>query len=137
VLPHCLRAGSLGVWVIGRSPVLGKPVGMLLLARDATVTYCDSKTADLADIVRQGDIVIAAVGVSEFVQGEWIKPGAVVVDVGYNDGNVVDVDYASASTRAAMITPAPGGIGPMTVAVLVEQTIHSAFARVGLDPPRT
>ena len=82
--------------VVGRSPILGKPVGMLLLGRNATVTYCHSRTRDLPDIVRAADIVVAAVGRPEFVQGDWIKPGAVVIDAGYNAGNVGDVDFAEA-----------------------------------------
>ena len=80
--------------VIGRSPILGKPMGMLLLARDATVTYCHSRTEDLPSIVRTADIVVAAVGWPHFVRGDWIKPGAAVIDAGYNEGNVGDVAYS-------------------------------------------
>lgn len=112
--------------VVGRSPILGKPVGMLLLARNATVTYCHSRTADLAGQVGQGDVVVAAVGVPELIKGEWIKQGAVVLDAGYNPGNVGDVDFAGAETRASLITPVPGGVGPMTIAVLLEQTVTAA-----------
>ena len=112
--------------VVGRSPILGKPVGMLLLARDATVTFCHSKTVGLADVVRQGDLVVAAVGRPELIRGEWIKPGAVVIDAGYNEGNIGDVDFAGASERASLITPVPGGVGPMTVAVLLQQTVAAA-----------
>jgi methylenetetrahydrofolate dehydrogenase (NADP+) / methenyltetrahydrofolate cyclohydrolase len=112
--------------VLGRSPILGKPVGMLLLARDATVTFCHSRTTDLPAIVRSGDIVIAAVGKPEFVRGDWLKPGAVVLDAGYNDGNVGDVAFEEAVGRAAMITPVPGGVGPMTIALLLEQTVQAA-----------
>ncbi|MBW4721942.1 bifunctional 5,10-methylenetetrahydrofolate dehydrogenase/5,10-methenyltetrahydrofolate cyclohydrolase [Saccharothrix obliqua] len=114
--------------VVGRSPILGKPVGMLLLARDATVTYCHSRTADLAAVVREADVVVAAVGKPELVRGEWIKPGAVVVDAGYNPGNVGDVEYAAAAERAGFITPVPGGVGPMTVALLLAQTVSAAEA---------
>jgi methylenetetrahydrofolate dehydrogenase (NADP+)/methenyltetrahydrofolate cyclohydrolase len=113
--------------VIGRSPILGKPVGMLLLARHATVTYCHSRTQELASVVRTGDIVVAAVGKPEFVRGDWLKPGAVVVDAGYNEGNVGDVAFGEASGRASFITPVPGGVGPMTIAVLLEQTVDAAF----------
>lgn len=113
--------------VVGRSPILGKPVGMLLLGRNATVTYCHSRTRDLPDIVRAADIVVAAVGRPEFVQGEWIKPGAVVVDAGYNPGNVGDVAFAEAVDRASLLTPVPGGVGPMTIAMLLEQTVDAAF----------
>jgi methylenetetrahydrofolate dehydrogenase (NADP+) / methenyltetrahydrofolate cyclohydrolase len=112
--------------VLGRSPILGKPVGMLLLARDATVTYCHSRTSELPSIVRSGDIVIAAVGKPEFVRGEWIKPGAVVVDAGANKGNVGDVAFEEALQKAAMITPVPGGVGPMTIAMLLAQTVQAA-----------
>lgn len=112
--------------VVGRSPILGKPVGMLLLQRDATVTYCHSRTTDLAGIVATGDIVVAAVGRPELVQGSWIKSGAVVVDAGYNAGNVGDVEYDAARARAGLITPVPGGVGPMTIATLLEQTLQAA-----------
>ncbi|HEV7163695.1 MAG TPA: bifunctional 5,10-methylenetetrahydrofolate dehydrogenase/5,10-methenyltetrahydrofolate cyclohydrolase [Solirubrobacteraceae bacterium] len=115
--------------VLGRSPILGKPVGMLLLARDATVTFCHSRTVELPAIVSGADIVIAAVGKPEFVRGEWLKPGAVVVDAGYNEGNVGDVAFEEALQRAAMITPVPGGVGPMTIALLLEQTVQAAAAQ--------
>jgi methylenetetrahydrofolate dehydrogenase (NADP+) / methenyltetrahydrofolate cyclohydrolase len=114
--------------VIGRSPILGKPVGMLLLARNATVTYCHSRTRDLPDVVRTADLVVAAVGRPAFVRGDWIAPGAVVVDAGYNEGNVGDVAFDEAVERAALITPVPGGVGPMTIAVLLDQTVDAAFA---------
>jgi methylenetetrahydrofolate dehydrogenase (NADP+)/methenyltetrahydrofolate cyclohydrolase len=99
--------------VIGRSPILGKPVGMLLLAKDATVTYCHSKTEDLAAHVSEADILIAAVGRPELVKGDWIKPGAVVIDAGYNPGNIGDVEYSAAAPRARLITPpCPVGSAP-------------------------
>jgi methylenetetrahydrofolate dehydrogenase (NADP+) / methenyltetrahydrofolate cyclohydrolase len=119
--------------VVGRSPILGKPVGMLLLGRNATVTYCHSRTRDLPRIVRAADIVVAAVGRPEFIQGEWIKPGAVVVDAGYNPGNVGDVAFAEAVDRASLLTPVPGGVGPMTIAMLLEQTVDAAFEQVKAD----
>ncbi|MEU6644093.1 tetrahydrofolate dehydrogenase/cyclohydrolase catalytic domain-containing protein [Saccharomonospora sp. NPDC046836] len=111
--------------VIGRSPILGKPAGMLLLARDATVTYCHSRTRELADHVRRADVVVAAVGRPALIRGEWIKPGAVVVDAGYADDSG-DVEYESAVERASYITPVPGGVGPMTIATLLAQTIRAA-----------
>lgn len=117
--------------VVGRSPILGKPVGMLLLARNATVTYCHSRTPDLAAHVAQADIVVAAVGRPRLIKGEWIKPGATVIDAGYNPGNVGDVDYDKALDHAGHITPVPGGVGPMTIAVLLEQTVQSAYRRAG------
>jgi methylenetetrahydrofolate dehydrogenase (NADP+) / methenyltetrahydrofolate cyclohydrolase len=115
--------------VIGRSPILGRPAGMLLLARDATVTYCHSRTRRLAGIVATGDIVVAAVGRPEFVRGAWIKPGAVVIDAGYNPGNVGDVAFEEAAEVAGLITPVPGGVGPMTLAVLLAQTVDAAVAQ--------
>lgn len=127
-------AGSHAV-VIGRSAILGKPMAGLLLARDATVTICHSKTRDLPAIVRQADIVVAAVGRPNFVQGDWIKPGAVVMDAGFNPGpkgNIGDVDFEPAAQRASLITPVPGGVGPMTLAVLVEQTAIGAARQLGL-----
>lgn len=133
--------------VVGRSPILGLPMGMLLLRRGATVTYCHSRTVDLAAHVASADVVIAAVGVPELIKGAWIKPGAVVIDAGYNEGNVGDVEYAAALPHAGAITPVPGGVGPMTVAVLLEQTLAAAVraaevrawsenhdSRVGPDP---
>ena len=116
--------------VIGRSPILGKPAAMLLLARDATVTICHSKTVGLGDIVRTADIVVAAVGKPRFVQGDWIKPGAVVVDAGYNEGNVGDVDFDAAVDHAGLITPVPGGVGPTTIAVLLEQTVDASLRQL-------
>jgi methylenetetrahydrofolate dehydrogenase (NADP+)/methenyltetrahydrofolate cyclohydrolase len=112
--------------VIGRSPILGKPVGMLLLARDATVTYCHSRTRGLPEIVGTADIVVAAVGRPRFVRGAWLKPGAIVIDAGYNEGNVGDVAHREAVGVASLITPVPGGVGPMTIAVLLRQTVAAA-----------
>ncbi|MFF0000570.1 bifunctional 5,10-methylenetetrahydrofolate dehydrogenase/5,10-methenyltetrahydrofolate cyclohydrolase [Streptomyces avermitilis] len=119
--------------VVGRSAILGKPVGMLLLAKDATVTYCHSRTEDLSAIVREADVVVAAVGRPRLIRREDIKPGAVVIDAGYNPGNVGDVDFDAALTRARLITPVPGGVGPMTIAVLLEQTVDAAANQLGLQ----
>ncbi|MFD4877141.1 bifunctional 5,10-methylenetetrahydrofolate dehydrogenase/5,10-methenyltetrahydrofolate cyclohydrolase [Streptomyces sp. NPDC058420] len=118
--------------VVGRSAILGKPAGMLLLARDATVTYCHSRTRDLSDVVREADIVVAAVGRPRLIRGEDIKPGAVVIDAGYNAGNIGDVDFDSAAERASLITPVPGGVGPMTIATLLEQTVTAAARQLGV-----
>jgi methylenetetrahydrofolate dehydrogenase (NADP+) / methenyltetrahydrofolate cyclohydrolase len=112
--------------VIGRSPILGKPVGMLLLARNATVTYCHSRTTNLPRIVAQADIVVAAVGRPELIKGRWIKDGAIVIDAGYNPGNIGDVEYTAAAERASLITPVPGGVGPTTIAALLHQTVTAA-----------
>ncbi|MET8564776.1 bifunctional 5,10-methylenetetrahydrofolate dehydrogenase/5,10-methenyltetrahydrofolate cyclohydrolase [Streptomyces flaveolus] len=117
--------------VVGRSAILGKPVGMLLLARDATVTYCHSRTRDLSAVVREADILVAAVGRPRLIHGQDIKPGAVVIDAGYNPGNVGDVDFDSAVERASLITPVPGGVGPMTIATLLEQTATAAARQLG------
>jgi methylenetetrahydrofolate dehydrogenase (NADP+)/methenyltetrahydrofolate cyclohydrolase len=117
--------------VIGRSPILGKPVGMLLLARDATVTYCHSATVNLAAIVRTADVVVAAVGRPNFVRGDWIRRGAVVIDAGYNTGPRGDVAHDEVARRAALLTPVPGGVGPMTIAVLLEQTVEAAWLQAG------
>lgn len=118
--------------VVGRSPILGRPVGMLLLAEDATVTFCHSRSRDLAEAVGRADVVIAAAGRAELIRGEWIKPGAVVIDAGYNAGNVGDVEFATAVQRAALITPVPGGVGPMTIAVLLDQTLAAARSHTTL-----
>ncbi|GAA0493091.1 bifunctional 5,10-methylenetetrahydrofolate dehydrogenase/5,10-methenyltetrahydrofolate cyclohydrolase [Streptomyces olivaceiscleroticus] len=119
--------------VVGRSAILGKPVGVLLLAKDATVTYCHSRTADLSAIVREADVVVAAVGRPRLIRGADIKPGAVVIDAGYHPGNVGDVDFDTARTRARLITPVPGGVGPMTIAVLLAQTVQAAAEQLGTE----
>ncbi|MGW2842986.1 bifunctional 5,10-methylenetetrahydrofolate dehydrogenase/5,10-methenyltetrahydrofolate cyclohydrolase [Streptomyces sp. NPDC001493] len=118
--------------VVGRSAILGKPAGLLLLGRDATVTYCHSRTTDLSSHLREADVLIAAVGRPRFIAGADIKPGAVVIDAGYNPGNVGDVDFESAAERAGLITPVPGGVGPMTIAVLLDQTVRAATHQLGL-----
>ncbi|MFF3907852.1 bifunctional 5,10-methylenetetrahydrofolate dehydrogenase/5,10-methenyltetrahydrofolate cyclohydrolase [Streptomyces sp. NPDC001848] len=119
--------------VVGRSPILGKPAGMLLLAKHATVTYCHSRTTNLSAIVREADVVVAAVGRPRLIRGEDIKPGAVLIDAGYNPGNVGDVDFDTARTRARLITPVPGGVGPMTIAVLLAQTVDAAANQLGIQ----
>lgn len=112
--------------VIGRSPILGKPVSAMLLNKNATVTTCHSRTRNLEDIVRLGDIVVAAVGKPSFVQGDWIKPGAVVLDAGYNEGNIGDVDFHACLQNASAITPVPAGVGPVTIATLLKHTVKAA-----------
>ncbi|MEM1098122.1 MAG: tetrahydrofolate dehydrogenase/cyclohydrolase catalytic domain-containing protein [Planctomycetota bacterium] len=119
--------------VIGRSAILGKPMAGLLLERNATVTVCHSRTKRLADEVKRADIVVAAVGRPNFVQGDWIKPGAVVMDAGYNEGNVGDVDFETAAQVASMITPVPGGVGPMTIATLIDQTVTAAGRQLSVE----
>lgn len=116
--------------VIGRSALVGRPMAALLLAEDATVTLCHSRTRDLAAQVARADVVVAALGRPQAVRGAWIKPGATVIDVGINrlaDGTLVgDVEFAAASARAAAITPVPGGVGPMTIAMLLQNTVDAA-----------
>ncbi|MCB9468687.1 MAG: bifunctional methylenetetrahydrofolate dehydrogenase/methenyltetrahydrofolate cyclohydrolase FolD [Cyanobacteriota/Melainabacteria group bacterium] len=127
--------------VIGRSQLVGKPAALLLLERNATVTICHSRTQNLDQVVRQADILVVAVGRSEFVPGSWIKPGAVVVDVGIHyhkteDGGskiTGDVEFGSASEVAGKISPVPGGVGPMTVAQLLANTVWSYKRRLNLD----
>ena len=121
--------------VIGRSPILGKPMAAMLLEANATVTICHSRTKDIEKIVKQADVIVAAVGRAEFVKGEWVKPGAIVLDAGYNEGNVGDVDYDGAFRNASLITPVPGGVGPMTIATLIDQTADAALVQHGIDTP--
>jgi methylenetetrahydrofolate dehydrogenase (NADP+)/methenyltetrahydrofolate cyclohydrolase len=116
--------------VIGRSPILGKPAGMMLLSRDATVTYCHSRTQGLAGIAATADILVAAVGRAELVRADWVRPGAVVIDAGYNAGNTGDVDPAAAEV-AGLMAPVPGGVGPVTIAVLLDQTVTAAQQQAG------
>ena len=114
--------------VVGRSPILGKPVAAMLLNANATVTVCHSKTQGLPEIVRSADIVVGAVGKPEFIRGSWIRDGAVVVDAGYHPGNVGDIELAAVVDRCAAYTPVPGGVGPMTIATLIAQTVDAAEA---------
>ena len=133
---------GLNAVVVGRSILVGKPLAMLLLAENCTVTMAHSRTRDLAAVCREADIVCAAVGVPRLVQGEWIKPGATVIDVGINrveEGGkprlVGDVDFEAAKERAGAITPVPGGVGPMTIACLLRNTVIAAARRRGLAVP--
>ncbi len=131
---------GLAAVVIGRSILVGKPMAQLLLGENCTVTVAHSRTRDLADVVRRADIVVAAVGRPEMVKADWIKPGATVIDVGINrvpgqDGKtrlVGDVDYAGVAAVVGAITPVPGGVGPMTIAVLLRNTLVAAYAHAGL-----
>lgn len=116
--------------IIGRSNIVGKPMGQLLLQKDATVTYCHSRTKDLKKFTQQADILIVAIGIAKFITGDYIKEGAVVIDVGMNrdeNGKLCgDVDYESAEKQASAITPVPGGVGPMTITMLLKNTVESA-----------
>lgn len=111
--------------VVGRSPILGKPMALMLLNEHATVTICHSRTQNLPDIVRRADLVVGAVGRPEFIKGDWIKDGAVVVDAGYHPGKVGDIELSAVMDRCNAYTPVPGGVGPMTIATLVEQTVQA------------
>jgi methylenetetrahydrofolate dehydrogenase (NADP+)/methenyltetrahydrofolate cyclohydrolase len=134
---------GLAAVVVGRSNIVGKPMAQLLLRENCTVTIAHSRTRDLAETVRRADIVVVAVGRAELVKGGWLKPGAIVIDVGMNriageDGKtrlLGDVEFASAAQVAGAITPVPGGVGPMTIAVLLRNTLVAACARAGLPPP--
>jgi methylenetetrahydrofolate dehydrogenase (NADP+) / methenyltetrahydrofolate cyclohydrolase len=114
--------------VVGRGPILGKPMAMMLLNANATVTICHSKTQGLADIVRLADVVVGAVGRAQFIKGAWIKSGAIVVDAGFhpNAGNVGDIELSAVIDRSSAYTPVPGGVGPMTISTLIAQTVEAA-----------
>ncbi len=111
--------------VIGRSPILGKPMAMMMLEANATVTICHSRTRGLESLVNQADLVVGAVGRPEFIRANWIKDGAVVVDAGYHPGGVGDIELSPLAERASAITPVPGGVGPMTINTLIQQTVES------------
>ena len=128
---HGVQLEGANAVVVGRSDLVGRPVAQLLLHRNATVTMCHSRTRDLAAECRRADVLIAAVGRPRLVQGDWIKPGAAVIDVGINrtdSGLVGDVDFDAAAEHAGLITPVPGGVGPMTIAMLLRNTLEAARA---------
>lgn len=135
-IPQASLAGK-RVVVIGRSQLVGKPVGILLLERHATVTFVHSRTSDIEKVCAEADIIVAAVGVPELVQASWVKDGAIVIDVGINrleDGKLVgDVEYGQVSQKCSSITPVPGGVGPMTVAMLMSNTANNFKRRVAGD----
>lgn len=112
--------------IIGRSAILGKPIAALLLNENATVTIAHSKTVNLSEVVRRADIVVAAVGKPLFVQADWIKEGAVLMDAGYNKGNVGDIDMGNCAPKSSAYTPVPGGVGPVTISMLMQQTVEAA-----------
>ncbi|MGC1362623.1 MAG: bifunctional methylenetetrahydrofolate dehydrogenase/methenyltetrahydrofolate cyclohydrolase FolD [Silvibacterium sp.] len=112
--------------VVGRSPILGKPMAMMLLAANATVTICHSRTKNLGEVVHRAEILVGAVGRPEFIKADWIRDGAVVVDAGYHPGGVGDIELAPVIDRCAAYTPVPGGVGPMTIATLIAQTVEAA-----------
>ena len=112
--------------VVGRSPILGKPMSLMLLNANATVTVCHSRTQNLQDFVAQGDIVVGAVGVPELIKADWVKPGAIVVDAGYHPGGIGDIELKPLMEKASAITPVPGGVGPMTINTLIYQSVEAA-----------
>jgi methylenetetrahydrofolate dehydrogenase (NADP+)/methenyltetrahydrofolate cyclohydrolase len=122
--------------VIGRSPILGRPMASMLINRHATVTLCHSRTRGLSTIIRRADVLIAALGRPRFIRGDWIKPGAVIIDAGYSEGNIGDVDFETAIERASLITPVPGGVGPMTIATLIDQVADAAATQLRTELPR-
>jgi len=119
--------------VVGRSPILGKPMAMMLLNRHATVTICHSRTQNLPDVVRSADLVVAAVGKPKFVKGDWVKEGAVIIDAGFHPEKCGDVDLDQAAPRSSAYTPVPGGVGPMTINTLILQTVVAAEKAAGIS----
>ncbi|TYL48695.1 bifunctional methylenetetrahydrofolate dehydrogenase/methenyltetrahydrofolate cyclohydrolase FolD [Marinomonas sp. IMCC 4694] len=119
------------VVVVGRSPILGKPMAMMMLNANATVTICHSRTQNLSTFVKQADVIVGAVGKPEFIKAEWIKDGAVVVDAGYHPGGVGDIELTPLVDRVAAYTPVPGGVGPMTINTLILQTVESGLKQLG------
>ncbi|WP_299975962.1 bifunctional methylenetetrahydrofolate dehydrogenase/methenyltetrahydrofolate cyclohydrolase FolD [uncultured Pseudoteredinibacter sp.] len=117
--------------VVGRSPILGKPMAMMMLGANATVTICHSRTQNLADHINQADVIVGAVGKPEFIKAEWIKDGAVVVDAGYHPGGVGDIELGPLVDRVAAYTPVPGGVGPMTINTLIYQSVDSGEKKIG------
>ncbi len=116
--------------VVGRSPILGKPMSMMLLGANATVTICHSRTENLSEHIKQADIIVGAVGKPEFIKAEWIKDGAVVIDAGYHTGGVGDIELAPLVDRVAAYTPVPGGVGPMTINTLIYQSVDSGEKKI-------
>lgn len=117
--------------VVGRSPILGKPMAMMLLQANATVTICHSRTQNLEEHIKQADIIVGAVGKPEFIKADWVKDGAVVVDAGYHTGGIGDIEVAPLIDRVAAYTPVPGGVGPMTINTLIYQSVESGEKKLG------
>jgi methylenetetrahydrofolate dehydrogenase (NADP+)/methenyltetrahydrofolate cyclohydrolase len=134
---HAVALAGAEAVVVGRSQLVGKPISALLLERNATVTMCHSRTRDLPGVCTRADVLVAAVGVPRLIGADYVKPGAVVIDVGINrtgEGLVGDVDFDAAAERARLITPVPGGVGPMTIAMLVRNTLLAARAQPRSEP---
>jgi len=118
--------------VVGRSPILGKPMALMLLNRHATVTICHSRTQNLPEVVKQADLIVGAVGKPEFIKGPWIKDGAIVIDAGYHPGGIGDIELSAVIDRCSAYTPVPGGVGPMTISTLIAQTVEAAEKTFGI-----
>ncbi len=121
--------------VVGRSPILGKPMAAMLLNQNATVTICHSRTQDLAMHIAQADILVGAVGKPEFIKADWVKEGAVVVDAGYHPGGVGDIELGPLYDKCSAVTPVPGGVGPMTINTLIYQTVDSGEQKLNIPQP--
>ena len=121
-----IKIQGMNAVVVGRSPILGKPMAMMLLNKNATVTICHSRTQNIEDIIKQADILVGAVGIPRFIKHEWIKDNAVVIDAGYHPEKCGDVDLENIQSKASAYTPVPGGVGPMTINTLILQTLQSA-----------
>ncbi len=119
--------------VVGRSPILGKPMAMMLLNENATVTICHSRTKNLPEIISSADIIVGAVGIPKFIKSDWIKDNAVVIDAGYHPEKCGDIDLKGVVSRSFAYTPVPGGVGPMTINTLIMQTLESCEAKIGID----
>ena len=121
-----IKIQGMNAVVVGRSPILGKPMAMMLLNKNATVTICHSRTQNIEDIIKQADILVGAVGIPRFIRHEWIKNNAVVIDAGYHPEKCGDIDLENIESKASAYTPVPGGVGPMTINTLILQTLQSA-----------
>ena len=125
-----LDLSGLHAVVVGRSPILGKPMALMLLNANCTVTICHSRTKELATHIRQADLVVGAVGIPEFIKADWIKDGAIVVDAGYHTGGVGDIELTPLIGRVKALTPVPGGVGPMTINTLIAQTLEAGMKAI-------
>ncbi|HAQ65839.1 MAG TPA: bifunctional 5,10-methylene-tetrahydrofolate dehydrogenase/5,10-methylene-tetrahydrofolate cyclohydrolase [Bacteroidales bacterium] len=119
--------------IVGRSPILGKPIAMMLLNEQATVTICHSRTTNLPELINQADIVVGAVGRPEFIKAGWIKDNAIVIDAGYHKGGIGDIEVDKVKERVMAYTPVPGGVGPMTIVTLIRQTVESAEKKITMN----
>ena len=131
---HNLKVEGLNAVVVGRSPILGKPMAMMLLNMNATVTICHSRTLNLDSIIKNADLIVGAVGIPKFIKSDWIKKGAIVIDAGYHPEKCGDIDLDNIEDIASAYTPVPGGVGPMTIACLLLNTLFTSYSQFGIDP---